>query len=106
MAAEKLTDEEIVAFREAFGKYDPEGSNHVDTENIGSVLRAAGQAPTEADVEEYQKVSRKPVYGDAFRPTLRVAAVVSLIKCIRLRYVPRVRMLSVVQTLTKHILCL
>ena len=59
MAAEKLSDEEIVLFREAFGKFDADGSNHVTTENIGSVLRAAGQAPTEADVEGYKKVGKQ-----------------------------------------------
>lgn len=56
MAAEELTDEQTVAFREAFAKFDAEGSQHVATEHIGSVLRAAGQAPTEADVDEYKKV--------------------------------------------------
>nr|XP_039261050.1 calmodulin-like [Styela clava] len=55
MAAEKLKDDELVVFREAFGKFDPEESNHVATENIGNVLRAAGQAPTEAQLEEYKK---------------------------------------------------
>ena len=56
MAAEKLKEEEKVIFREAFKKFDTEGNDLVSLDNMGSVLRAAGQAPTEAELEDYKKV--------------------------------------------------
>lgn len=56
MAAEKLSEEDLVNFREAFRKFDPEETDVVSVENIGNVLRAAGQAPTVSDIEDYTKV--------------------------------------------------
>ena len=57
MATDKLKEEEKVIFREAFKKFDPEGSDVISANEMGSVLRAAGQAPTEAELEDYKKVS-------------------------------------------------
>ena len=56
MATEKLSEEEKVVFREAFKKFETEGSDFVTVNDVGSVLRAAGQAPTESELEEYKKV--------------------------------------------------
>lgn len=56
MSLDKLTEEEKVVFREAFKKFDPEETDYVSADNVGSVLRAAGQAPTETDVDNYKKV--------------------------------------------------
>ena len=53
---DKLTEEEKVTFREAFKKFDTSGSDVVPVNEVGSVLRAAGQAPTEAELEDFKKV--------------------------------------------------
>uniref|UniRef100_H2YVC6 EF-hand domain-containing protein n=1 Tax=Ciona savignyi TaxID=51511 RepID=H2YVC6_CIOSA len=55
MSDDKLSEEEQVVFTEAFKKFDPEGSNSISVDDLGSVLRAAGQAPTESEVEDFKK---------------------------------------------------
>lgn len=56
MAAEALTEEDTVALREAFTKFDQEESDHVTIDDVANVLRAVGQAPTESEMEDYKKV--------------------------------------------------
>ncbi|XP_078486824.1 neo-calmodulin-like [Ciona intestinalis] len=55
MSSDKLSEEEQVIFTEAFKKFDSEGSNFISIDDVGSVLRAAGQAPTESELEDFKK---------------------------------------------------
>eukprot|EP00667_Euglena_gracilis_P019488 EG_transcript_20895 len=48
-----LTQEQINEFREAFTLFDRDGDGSITTKEIGAVMRALGQNPTE---EELQKI--------------------------------------------------
>jgi len=49
--SEGLTPQQIEEFREAFQLFDKDGSGSIDTEEIGQVMRALGQNPTEAELK-------------------------------------------------------
>ena len=44
---EKLTDEQISEFREAFALFDKDGDGNVTAKELGIVMRSLGQNPTE-----------------------------------------------------------
>ncbi|ELT92751.1 hypothetical protein CAPTEDRAFT_163548 [Capitella teleta] len=47
---EKLTDEQISEFREAFQLFDKDGNGFISTKELGMVMRSLGQNPTEAEL--------------------------------------------------------
>merc|ERR1712060_279661 len=48
--AEQLTAEQIADFRDAFTKHGKEGG--ITTKELGAVMRALGENPTEAELQE------------------------------------------------------
>merc|ERR1712045_774879 len=50
MAAAQLTAEQIADFRDAFTKHGKEGG--ITTKELGAVMRALGENPTEAELQE------------------------------------------------------
>jgi len=64
MQSEQLSEENQVLFRESFKKFDKDDSNTVNVEDIGGVLRAAGQAPTESELEDYKKVRMENLFDN------------------------------------------
>ena len=53
--ADTLTDEQIAEFKEAFALFDKDGDGTVSTKELGVVMRALGQNPTDAEVTEMIK---------------------------------------------------
>ena len=53
--ADQLTDEQIAEFKEAFALFDKDGDGTVSTKELGVVMRALGQNPTDAEVTEMIK---------------------------------------------------
>lgn len=49
--ADKLTEEQIAEFREAFGLFDRDGNGVITTSELGTVMRNLGQNPTEAELK-------------------------------------------------------
>ncbi|KAJ1735792.1 myosin II light chain [Coemansia sp. BCRC 34490] len=52
MATETPTPEQLNEFREAFGLFDRTGEGKIQRSSLGTLLRALGQNPTEAEVQE------------------------------------------------------
>lgn len=50
--ADKLTEEQISEFKEAFALFDKDGDGNITGSELGVVLRSLGQNPTEAEVKE------------------------------------------------------
>ncbi|XP_045183099.1 calmodulin-like [Mercenaria mercenaria] len=51
---ESFTEENIAEFKEAFSLYDKGGEGTIDANEIGTVMRALGQNPSMAELEEMQ----------------------------------------------------
>ncbi|XP_075591055.1 uncharacterized protein LOC142597941 [Dermatophagoides farinae] len=49
---DNLTNEQIAEFREAFTLFDVTGTGSISTKDLGTVMRALGQCPTEAELNE------------------------------------------------------
>jgi calmodulin len=45
-----LSDDQISEFKEAFSLFDKDGDGHITTKELGTVMRALGQNPTEAEI--------------------------------------------------------
>ncbi|XP_026462100.1 calmodulin-like [Ctenocephalides felis] len=50
---ENMTDEQIAEFREAFALYDKDGDGAISAAELGTVMRALGQTPSEAELKGY-----------------------------------------------------
>ncbi|TFK37103.1 putative calmodulin [Crucibulum laeve] len=50
--AEKLSDEQFLAFQESFSLFDKNGDGTITTEELGIVMRSLGQNPTEAELQD------------------------------------------------------
>lgn len=55
----ELTEEQVTELREAFAIYDPDDSGLIHCEHFGSALRAFGQTPTEAELQELLETVEK-----------------------------------------------
>lgn len=52
MSQEQLTEEQIAEFKEAFNLFDREGKGVITTKDLGTIMRALGQNPTEAELQQ------------------------------------------------------
>jgi len=50
--AEKLTDEQIAEFQEAFSHFDKDGDGAITVRELGNMMKSLGQNPTERDLHE------------------------------------------------------
>ena len=50
-SAECLTEEQIGDFQDAFFKFDTDHDGVINSKELGAVLRAIGQNPTEAELQ-------------------------------------------------------
>ncbi|XP_069114951.1 calmodulin-like [Argopecten irradians] len=50
--ANKLTDDQIAEFKEAFSLFDKKGDGTITTKELGTVMRSLGQNPTDAELED------------------------------------------------------
>ncbi|GFP96520.1 calmodulin [Phtheirospermum japonicum] len=48
--ADKLTEEQIAEFKEAFSLFDKDGDGCITSKELGTVMRSLGQNPTEAEL--------------------------------------------------------
>lgn len=48
-----LTEEQIADFKEAFSLFDKDGDNRIKTSELGLLVRALNQNPTEAEVRKF-----------------------------------------------------
>eukprot|EP00029_Vermamoeba_vermiformis_P008772 TRINITY_DN4198_c0_g1_i1.p1 TRINITY_DN4198_c0_g1~~TRINITY_DN4198_c0_g1_i1.p1 ORF type:complete len:151 (+),score=59.10 TRINITY_DN4198_c0_g1_i1:27-455(+) len=46
---------EVEAWKEAFSLFDKDGDGHISSDELGTVMRALGQSPTQAEVQEIIK---------------------------------------------------
>eukprot|EP00357_Protocruzia_adherens_P029075 CAMPEP_0115001442 /NCGR_PEP_ID=MMETSP0216-20121206/17379_1 /TAXON_ID=223996 /ORGANISM="Protocruzia adherens, Strain Boccale" /LENGTH=170 /DNA_ID=CAMNT_0002366779 /DNA_START=33 /DNA_END=545 /DNA_ORIENTATION=+ len=49
---EKISEEDKVHFREAFNIYDKDGSGTISTNELGRIMEALGQNPTEEEIRD------------------------------------------------------
>ena len=52
MMPDKLTEEQIAEFKEAFSLFDKDGDGTITTKELGTVMRSLGQNPTEAELQD------------------------------------------------------
>ena len=52
LQADQLTEEQIAEFKEAFSLFDKDGDGTITTKELGTVMRALGQNPTEAELQD------------------------------------------------------
>jgi calmodulin len=50
--ADKLTEEQIAEYKEAFSLFDKSGDGTITTKDLGTVIRALGKNPTEAELQD------------------------------------------------------
>jgi len=49
---DKLTDEQVSEFKEAFSLFDKDGDGQITTKELGTVMRSLGQNPSEAELRD------------------------------------------------------
>lgn len=49
---ERLSEEQIEEFREAFNLFDKDGDGYICTKELGTCMRSLGQNPTETEIAE------------------------------------------------------
>ena len=59
MATENLTEEQIGAFQDAFFQFDTDHDGVINAKELGPVLRAIGQNPTEAELQVSERARRE-----------------------------------------------
>ncbi|XP_078694903.1 uncharacterized protein LOC144923893 [Branchiostoma floridae x Branchiostoma belcheri] len=52
MSTDQLTEEQIAEFRQVFSMFDQNGDGHITTAELGNVLRALGQNPTDSELRD------------------------------------------------------
>lgn len=50
--AEKLTDDQIQEFREAFSLFDKDGDGKITRQELGTVMKSLGQKPTDNELKD------------------------------------------------------
>ncbi|XP_063691171.1 calmodulin-A-like isoform X2 [Bolinopsis microptera] len=50
--ANKLSEEQIAEFREAFSLFDKDGDGTITTTELGTVMKSLGQSPCESDLQD------------------------------------------------------
>jgi calmodulin len=60
---DKLTDEQIDEFKEAFNLFDKNGDGTIPVKEIGTVMRALGLNPTEQEINDFIKEADKDNSG-------------------------------------------
>jgi len=50
--ADSLTEEQIAEYKEAFSLFDKSGDGTITTKDLGTVIRALGKNPTEAELQD------------------------------------------------------
>ncbi|XP_055339444.1 myosin-2 essential light chain-like [Paramacrobiotus metropolitanus] len=72
VAQQTFTEQQIGDFQEAFSLFDNKGDGKIFAGQLGEVLRALGQNPTEAEVRKYQQQykSDQRISFDVFLPIL------------------------------------
>lgn len=69
-----LTEEELIEYKEAFSLFDKEGNGIISVNSLGSVLRALGICPTQAEIRDMiSEVDPKNTGGVNFQTFLKVA---------------------------------
>ncbi|XP_035693451.1 calmodulin-A-like [Branchiostoma floridae] len=61
-STDRLTEEQIAEYRQAFDMFDQNGDGHITTAELGNVLRALGQNPTDAELRDM--IKKADVDGD------------------------------------------
>lgn len=52
MQAEKLSEQQIAEFKEAFSLFDKDGDGKITTKELGTVMRSLGQNPSESELTD------------------------------------------------------
>ncbi|OWF37728.1 calmodulin-A-like isoform X2 [Mizuhopecten yessoensis] len=52
MSVEKLSEDQIAEFKEAFSLFDKDGDGTITSKELGTVMRSLGQHPTESDLKD------------------------------------------------------
>ena len=52
MMPDKLTEEQVAEFKEAFSLFEKDGDGTITTKELGTVMRSLGQNPTEAELQD------------------------------------------------------
>jgi len=50
--AEQFTEEQLTEFKETFSLFDKDGDGTISTKELGTVMRALGQNPTESELQD------------------------------------------------------
>jgi len=68
-----FTEDQIIDFQEAFSIFDQKGDGKIQVTQIGDVLRALGQNPTEADVKRlsHQHRPEERISFEVFLPIMQ-----------------------------------